>query len=77
MLQDILGKLRQLPVPDLLSRIKSLEEQLAQEVERRVAVEQSYHDEVAGLHVQLREQRDNHLHEREEMKESHAAEKKK
>jgi hypothetical protein len=76
-LQDILGRLRQLSVPDLLSRIKSLEEVLAQEAERRVAVEQSYRDEVAGLHAQLREQRDNSLREREEMKTSHAAEKKK
>jgi hypothetical protein len=76
LLQDILVRLRQLSVPDLLSRIKSLEEVLEQETVRRVAVEQSYRDEVAGLHAKLLEERENSLREREQMQNSHVAEKK-
>jgi hypothetical protein len=74
-MQDVLVRLRQLSVPDLLLRIKALEEVLDKEAVRCAAVEQSYRDEVAGLHAQLREQRDASLREREEMKTTHAAEK--
>jgi hypothetical protein len=77
LLQDILVRLRQLSVPDLLSRIKSLEEVLEQETVRRVAVEQSYRDEVAGLHAKLLEECENSLHKREQMQTSHVAKKKK
>jgi hypothetical protein len=76
-LQDVLGKLRQLSVPELLSHVKSLEEQLAWEGDRHAAVEMSYKDELARIHRQLREQREGFLSEAEKMKTSHAAEKKK
>jgi hypothetical protein len=62
-------------MPNLLSRIKSLKEQLVQEGERHAVVELCYKDEVSGLHVQLREQRESFLSEREEVKASHTAEK--
>jgi hypothetical protein len=54
-----------------------LEEVLEQETVCRVAVEQSYRDEVARLHAKLLEERNNSLREREEMQTSHAAKKKK
>jgi hypothetical protein len=71
-LQGVLGKLRQLSVPGLLSRIKSLEKQLVQEGERHALVEESYKLELAGSHAQLQEQCENFLAEQDEMKASYA-----
>jgi hypothetical protein len=60
-----------------MSRVRSLEEQLAREGDRHAALEVSYKDEVARMHQQLREQREGFLSEAEKVNAAHAAEKKK
>jgi hypothetical protein len=77
LLQGVLEKLLQNPMPSLAARIRELEVVLAREGDRHMRMEIDLRESLKVVHAQLNEQWDSFIEERMQLQASFADEKKK